>query len=121
MPVGARRVEALLHLIRQIARDHPPAPHHAQADEAQVAICNAYLTDGKYDKAVEACDTAIRNYPTGTATPLAYYRKGLALQSLKQADRAREAFDYVVKTFPNEQAATLASQRLDGLKDPKKP
>ena len=96
-------------------------PTSPQADDAQVAICNAYLTDGKYDKAVEACDTAIRNYPTGTATPRAYYRKGLALQGLKQADRAREAFDFLVKTFPDSQEATLAGQRLLDLKDPKKP
>jgi len=88
-------------------------PSHPQADEAQVMICNAYLTDGKYDKAVDACDQAIRTYPNGSATADAYYRKGLALKSLKQPDRAREAFDYVVKNFADSQAATLAKQALE--------
>ena len=35
------------------------------ADDAQVNICSAYLQDGKNDKAVEACDLAIRTYPNG--------------------------------------------------------
>src|SRR5258708_37503239 len=40
-------------------------PKSDMADDAQVLICNAYLTDGKYQKAVEACDLAIRTYPNG--------------------------------------------------------
>src|SRR5262249_42159917 len=44
-------------------------PKSDMADDAQVLICNAYLTDGKYDKAVEACDVAIRTYPNGDKIP----------------------------------------------------
>ena len=58
------------------------------------------------------CDTAIRNYPAGNAVAEAYYRKGLALQSLGQRDRAREAFDDVVKTYPDSDVGRLAKQRL---------
>ena len=78
-------------------------------------ICNAYINQGKYDKAVEACDTAIRTYPNTNSIPEAYYRKGLALKSLKQTDRAREALEYVVKTYPESQAAILAQQTLAQL------
>ena len=59
------------------------------ADDAQVNIGTAYLQDGKNDKAVEACDVAIRTYPSGDEMPDAYYKKGLALQNLR--DRQRRA------------------------------
>jgi TolA-binding protein len=44
-------------------------PKSDLADDAQVNICMAYLQDGKNDKAVEACDLAIRTYPTGDKRP----------------------------------------------------
>jgi tol-pal system protein YbgF len=91
-------------------------PRSDSADDAQVYICSAYLNDGKYDQAVASCDVAIRTYPDGSALPEAYYRKGVALQSLQRPDEARASFEHVLKTYPNTVAATLAQQRLEGLK-----
>ena len=96
-------------------------PKSDQADDAQVLICNAYLTDGKYDKAVEACDVAIRTYPTGDRIPEAYYRKGVALQALKDADGARDAYERAIKGDPAGENGTigrLAKQGLDRLRRP---
>ncbi len=93
-------------------------PKSEQADDAQVYICSAYLQDGKNDKAVEACDLAIRTYPTGNTIPDAYYKKGLALQNLRNLNGAREAWEYAVKTFPDSDAGRLAKQRLDQIKRP---
>ena len=96
-------------------------PKSDQADDAQVLICNAYLTDGKYDKAVEACDVAIRTYPNGDRIPEAYYRKGVALQALKDADGARDAYDRAIKGDPAGENGTigrLAKQGLDRLRRP---
>jgi TolA-binding protein len=96
-------------------------PKSDMADDAQVLICNAYLTDGKYQKAVEACDVAIRTYPNGDKIPDAYYRKGVALQNLKDLAGARDAFEHAVKADPsgaNGVAGGLAKQRLDQLKRP---
>jgi TolA-binding protein len=96
-------------------------PKSDMADDAQVLICNAYLTDGKYQKAVEACDLAIRTYPNGDKIPDAYYRKGVALQSLKDLAGARDAFEHAVKADPNGVngvAGGLAKQRLDQLRRP---
>ena len=78
-------------------------PKSDMADDAQVNICSAYVADGKNDKAVEACDLAIRNYPTGDKIPEAYYRKGLALSTLKDAAGARAAWEEIVKRFPETQ------------------
>src|SRR5436190_15023118 len=76
-------------------------PKSEQADDAQVMICNAYLTDGKYAKAVEACDMAIRTYPNGDKVSEAYYRKGVAMQALKDTDGARDAFERAIKADPS--------------------
>jgi len=93
-------------------------PKSDMADDAQVHICTAYSNEGKYDKALEACDQAIRTYPTGSAIPEAFYRKGTALQRLQRPDAARDAFEHLLKTYPESPEATLAQQRLEGLKQP---
>jgi tol-pal system protein YbgF len=89
-----------------------------KADDAQYYICRSYLQNGKYQEAVDACDTAIRNYPTSDKLAEAYLRKGMAHQSLKQIDQARQAFERVVKGFPDSGEAILANQRLMSLKTP---
>jgi len=93
-------------------------PKSDSVDDAQVGICTAYLADNKPDKAVEACDLAIRNYPTGDKIPEALYRKGLALSMLKDAEGARGAWDEVVKKYPDSAEAQLARQGLERLKRP---
>ncbi|HMB82127.1 MAG TPA: outer membrane protein assembly factor BamD [Vicinamibacterales bacterium] len=93
-------------------------PKSDQADDAQVYICTAYLQDGKNDKAVEACDLAIRTYPAGDKIPDAYYKKGLALQNLRDLNGARDAWEHVVKANPDTDAGRLAKQGLERIKRP---
>jgi tol-pal system protein YbgF len=93
-------------------------PKSDMADDAQVNICTAYVADGKPDKAVEACDVAIRTYPNGDKIPEAFYRKGLALSTLKDVAGARTAWEEVVKKYPQSQEADLARQGLERLKRP---
>jgi TolA-binding protein len=93
-------------------------PKSDKADDAQVSICNAYIQDKKYDKAAEACDLAIRSYPTGDKIPEAYYRKGLALSNLKDINGARDAFEHAVTLDPDGAVGGLAKQGLERLKRP---
>ena len=93
-------------------------PKSDKADDAQVSICNAYIQDKKYEKAAEACDLAIRNYPTGDKIPEAYYRKGLALSNLKDINGARDAFERAAKLDPDGAVGGLAKQGLERLKRP---
>jgi tol-pal system protein YbgF len=90
-------------------------PRSEQAADAQVGIGNSYLLAGRNDKAIEAYDLAIRNYPKSNAIPEAYYKKGLALRDLKQTDAARAAFEHVTTTYPDRNEAMLASQMLQEL------
>jgi TolA-binding protein len=94
-------------------------PKSDMADDAQVGICTAYVQDGKPDKAVTACDLAIRTYPTGDKIPEAYYRKGIALSNLKDINGARATWEELVKKYPGTQEAGLAQQGLERL--PKRP
>jgi TolA-binding protein len=93
-------------------------PKSDMADDAQVNICNAYYQDAKYQQAVDACDQAIRLYPTGDRLPEAYYRKGLALSNLKDVNGARATWEELVKKFPTGPEANLATQGLERLKRP---
>jgi TolA-binding protein len=93
-------------------------PRSDWADDAQLYICKSYLLDGKNDKAVEACDAVIRNYPAGNAVPEAYYRKGLALNNLRDVAGARAACETVVKNYKDSDVAILAQQCLDRLRRP---
>ncbi len=88
-------------------------PKSDSADDAQVLICAAFLADKKYQKAVDACDTAIRTYPSGNAIPDAYFRKGLALADMRDVNGARAAWEIVVRNFPDSDAGRLAKQRLE--------
>ena len=93
-------------------------PRSERAADAQVYIGHSYLQTNKNEKAIEAYDLAIRNYPGAPALPEAYYKKGIALRALKRPDEARAAFEYLVKTYPESSAASLAKQGLAQLGPP---
>jgi TolA-binding protein len=93
-------------------------PRSDWADDAQLYICKSYLQQGKNDKAVEACDAVIRNYPSSNSVAEAYYRKGLALNNLRDVAGARAACEAVVKNYKDSDVSILAQQCLDRLKRP---
>src|SRR4030095_6080906 len=93
-------------------------PRSDWADDAQLYVCKSYLLDGKNDKAVEACDAVIRNYPSSNAVAEAYYRKGLALNNLRDVAGARAACEAVVKNYKDSDVSILAQQCLDRLTRP---
>jgi TolA-binding protein len=93
-------------------------PRSELADDAQVAMCAAYTLANKPLDAANACDLAIRTYPTSDKLPEAYWRKGLALSNLKNVNGAREAWEFVVKNFPNSPMADLARNGLEKLRRP---
>jgi TolA-binding protein len=88
------------------------------ADDAQVAICAAYIQDAKYEKAVDACDVAIRTYPNGDKIAEAYYRKGVALSQMRDTNGARAAWEQASKLDPDGSIGRLAKQGLDRLRRP---
>jgi tol-pal system protein YbgF len=93
-------------------------PKSQRAHEAQLYVAESLAYDKKDMDAVVAYDRVITNFPGSASVPLAYYKRGLALQRLGEEARARESFETVLKQFPDSQPATLAKQRLDGMNRP---
>jgi tol-pal system protein YbgF len=86
-----------------------------QAGDAQYFIGESYYQQGLFKEAAAAYDRGISDYPNSKRIPDMYFKRGMALNALGQTDRARESWEYVVKTFPNSDAGRLARQRLDQI------
>ena len=94
-------------------------PRHPSADDAQLNIGNALYNAGKFNEAVREYQKVISDYPKTETVPQAYFKLGLAYNSLKQPDLARKAFETVMKEYETSSEAILARQALErmGKKD----
>ena len=90
-------------------------PRSEFADNAQYYVGESYFQRGKLAEAVDAFGRVISTYPTSDVVGQAYYKRGLCYERLNQPDRARESYDYLVKTLGDTDAGRLAKQRLDAL------
>jgi tol-pal system protein YbgF len=93
-------------------------PKSQRAHEAQLLVGESLWLDNKDADAVVAYDRVLANYPSSASVPQAYYKRGMALQRLGEADRARESWETLIKQFPDTQQATLAKQGLERLNRP---
>ena len=115
-PTLADRKLLLAALVLDVLRVDERDVGRLRAHEAQLYVAESLAYDKKDSDAVVAYDRVISNYPGSASVPLAYYKRGLALQRLGEEARARESFEAVLKQFPDSSPATLAKQRLDGMK-----
>ena len=90
-------------------------PASDQADDAQFMIGESHFSARKDAEAVTAYNEVITRYPSGNATPDAYYKRGLVMERMGSVDGARESWQQVVKLFPETDAGRLAKQGLDRL------
>lgn len=90
-------------------------PKSEQAGEALYWMGETYFVQGKYRDAITHYDRSIAEYPNGRKVPEAYFKRGVALSNIGQVDRARESWEFVMKTFPNSDSGRLAKQKLDQL------
>ena len=91
-------------------------PKSTRAHEAQLYIAEALAWEKKDMEAVVAYDRVIATYPGSGSVPMAYYKRGRALERLGETARARESYQTLIKQFPDASETSLAKQRLDGLK-----
>ena len=91
-------------------------PKSTRAHEAQLYIAEALAWEKKDMEAVAAYDRVISSYPGSGSMPMAYYKRGRALERLGETARARESYETLIKQFPDASETSLAKQRLDGLK-----
>ena len=91
-------------------------PKSTRAHEAQLYIAEALAWEKKDMEAVVAYDRVISSYPGSGSVPMAYYKRGRALERLGETARARESYETLIKQSPDASETSLAKQRLDGLK-----
>jgi tol-pal system protein YbgF len=96
-------------------------PKSEMADDAQYFIGETYYASAKYPEAIAALNEVIQNYANGNRTADAYYRRGSAQERMKDVDAARESWEFVIKNYPDSDAARLAKQNLDRIGPAKKP
>ena len=90
-------------------------PRSVLADDAQFYIGETYFAQDRFEDAIEAYERVLLNHPDGDVIPQASYKRGLALDNLGEAARARQAFELVVENYPESDMAILAQQSLDRL------
>jgi tol-pal system protein YbgF len=96
-------------------------PSSEMADDAQKMIGDTHYAAGKYPEAIAALNQVIQNYPKSDKLAETYFRRGAAQERLKDAEGARESWEFVIKNYPDTSEAQLAKQNLDRLGATKKP
>ena len=97
---------------RAYIRSFPTAPNAAQA---QYYIGESLFQLQQYQEAITEYGRVIDAYKASQWVPEALFKQGRSYENLKDPVRARQAYEAVVKGFPDSNAATLARQRLQAL------
>ncbi len=93
-------------------RTYPTAPAAAQA---QYYVGESLFHLQQYQEAVTEYGRVLDAYKTSEWVPEALYKQGQSFERLKDVARARQAYEAVVKTFPDSNAAIRAKERLQAL------
>lgn len=93
-------------------RYYPSAP---DAAKAQYYIGESHFQMKRYQEAVTAYGRVIDTYKNSAWHPEAMFKQGSSFEQLKDVARARQAYEAVIKSFPDSDAALLAKQRLQAL------
>lgn len=108
------RLEEGIEKLETFLKAHPQDVH---ADNALLALGEAWLLRGAPQRALEAFEGVIRRYPAGDAIPMALLRYGDALVALGERARAIQTFTRLIEEFPGSPAAKLARTKLPLLED----
>ena len=88
---------------------------HFQMAAEQAALGNADVSKKHYQEAITAYGRVIDAHKNSEWHAEALYKQGQSFEQLKDVARARQAYEAVVKSFPESDAALLAKQRLQAL------
>jgi len=88
------------------------SPRDARADNAVLAIGDAWLALDKPGNALQAFERVVREFPAGDVVPEALLRYGETCRNLGRDAAARAAFERLVRDHPASIAATRAELHL---------
>ena len=101
--------------VQQLSEFAERYPASALADDARYFIGEVYFRQEQYNKADDAFDRVIRDYPSGDKAGPAYLKKGLSLLELNLTADAVIQLQHVITTYPGTEEARIARDRLRGL------
>jgi len=87
-------------------------PRHRSADNAVLALGEAWLALNKPGNALQAFERVVREYPAGDVVPEALLRYGETCVKLGRNDAAQAAFQRLVEDHPTSAAARRAQVHL---------
>jgi tol-pal system protein YbgF len=90
-------------------------PESELADNAQYWIGECNYSQKKYNEAIQAFQTVIRQYGEGEKVPAAMLKMAYAQIAAGKAQTGRESLEALVKRFPQSNEANLARSRLQEL------
>jgi tol-pal system protein YbgF len=79
---------------------------------AQYWVGESLYSLGKYEDALAEFDKVIANYPASNKVPGAMLKEGFCYDALKRPKEAKEAYQSLMKKYPDSEAAKLAGDRL---------
>ena len=90
-------------------------PRSEAAGEAQFYLGETYYVQNKWREAIDAYGLVLQNYRNSSTVPDTYFKRGRAYAQTGQTDAARGAWEAVIKSFPESDAARLAKQDLERI------
>lgn len=110
--LAAGRLEEGIRELQAFVAQNPRDPH---ADDALLALGEAWLLRGLPNRALEAFERVVTEYPGGDAVPMALLRYGDTSLSLGKRAAARAAYQRLIEAFPGSRPAALARSKLSLL------
>jgi tol-pal system protein YbgF len=92
-------------------------PQGELADEAQYWIGESYNGEGEIEKAMQAFQHVISNYPGSDKVPGAMFKVAKYQISLGQMNAGKKTFEALIERFPNAKESNEAQLRLRELQD----
>jgi tol-pal system protein YbgF len=79
---------------------------------AQYWVGESLYSLGKYEDALAEFDKVVASYPASNKVPGAMLKEGFCYDALKRPKEAKEAYQSLMKKYPDSEAAKLAGDRL---------
>lgn len=103
------KFEIALNSFREFLKSNP---EHVYADRAQFQIAEAHFANKEYGLAVVSTNLLEARYPFSFKVPESIYKRALSFAGMGQKDSASEALRNLLKKYPENPVAKLASRKL---------
>lgn len=87
-------------------------PSSGLADDAQYFIAETYYNEKWYEKAILEYQIVIEKYPEGDKRPSAFFKQGLAFESIGDSTNAKIRYRELVEFYPDSNEAGIVKEKL---------